>query len=228
VIIYAENRSFDNLYGHFPGANGLQNVRPANSAQVDRDGSVLKELPSAWDGLTAKGVMPPVTEAQTRHLPNNPFAIDDPVGFNTPLRVATRDLWHRFYQHQMQINGGRNDRFVAYADAGGLVMGYYDGSKLPLWNIAQKYVLADNFFQAAFGGSFVNHFLLVCACVPTYPNADQSPARDQIAAVEADGVMLKLAPSSPKSALEGIPIFARDGELTQPARRRHTKPSSPP
>ena len=214
VIIYAENRSFDNLYGHFPGADGLANVRPGSSAQVDRDGSVLKELPRVWDGLTAPGVTPPVTEAQTRHLPNKPFAIDDPAGFNTPLSAATRDLWHRFYQHQMQINGGKNDRFVAYADAGGLVMGYYDGSKLPLWNIAQKYVLADNFFQAAFGGSFVNHFLLVCGCVPTYPNADQSPARAQIAAVEADGVTLKLAANSPKSALEGIPEFVNDGEIT--------------
>ncbi|TIX05270.1 MAG: acid phosphatase, partial [Mesorhizobium sp.] len=26
VVIYAENRSFDNLYGGFPGANGLANV----------------------------------------------------------------------------------------------------------------------------------------------------------------------------------------------------------
>jgi len=56
VVIYAENRSFDNLYGSLPGANGLQNVTPANSAQVDRDGTVLKELPPVWDGLTPKGV----------------------------------------------------------------------------------------------------------------------------------------------------------------------------
>src|SRR5215213_5335355 len=26
VVIYAENRSFDNLYGSFPGANGLENA----------------------------------------------------------------------------------------------------------------------------------------------------------------------------------------------------------
>ncbi len=215
VIIYAENRSFDNLYGHFPGANGLQNVTAANSTQLDRDGSVLKELPPVWDGLTTAGVTPPITQAQTEHLPNQPFAIDDPHGFNTPLGVITRDLWHRFYQNQMQINGGKNDRFAAYADSGGLVMGHYDdGSKLPLWDIAGKYVLADNFFQAAFGGSFVNHFLLACACVPTYPNADQSPAHKQIAAVEADGVSLKLAANSPKSALEGIPKFVRDGDIT--------------
>ena len=37
-------------------------------------------------------------------------------------------------------------------------MGHYDGSKLPLWPIARQYVLADNFFQGAFGGSFLNHF----------------------------------------------------------------------
>ena len=136
VVIYAENRSFDNLYGSFPGANGLQNVTPESFTQIDRDGSEFKELPPIWDGLTAKGVTPPVTQAQTEHLPNKPFAIDDPNGFNTPLGVVTHDLWHRFYQNQMQIDGGKNDRFVAYADSGALVMGHYDGSKLPLWNIA--------------------------------------------------------------------------------------------
>lgn len=214
VMIYAENRSFDNLYGSFPGANGLQNATAASSTQMDRDGSVLKELPPAWGGLTGKGITPPVTQAQTEHLPNKPFAIDDPSGFNTPLGVTTRDLWHVFYQNQMQINGGKNDRFVAYADAGGLVMGHYDGSKLPLWDVARKYVLADNFFQAAFGGSFLNHFLLVCACVPVYPDADKSPAKGLIAAVEPDGVSLTLAPNSPKSALEGAPMFVNNGQIS--------------
>jgi phospholipase C len=80
--------------------------------------------------------------------------------------VPTRDLVHRFYQNVEQINGGRNDRFVAASDAGGLAMGYYDGSSLPLWQWAKDYVLADNFFMGAFGGSFLNHFWLVCACTP--------------------------------------------------------------
>ena len=43
----------------------------------------------------------------------------------------TLDPWHRFYQNQMQIGGGTNDRFVAWADAGALVMGHYNGSTLP-------------------------------------------------------------------------------------------------
>jgi acid phosphatase len=214
VVIYAENRSFDNLYGSFPGANGLSGATPAQYRQLDRDGSVLKELPPVWDGLTAKGVVPPVTQAETAHLPNMPFAIDDPKGFNISLGVVTHDLWHRFYQNQMQIDGGKNDRFVAYADSGGLVMGYYNGAKLPLWDIARQYVLADNFFMAGFGGSFFNHFWLICACAGQYPDADKSPTKNLIAAVEPDGVTLKIAANSPKSALDGIPKFVKDGNLT--------------
>jgi phospholipase C len=34
VVIYLENHSFDNLYGEFPGANGLANSG-ATSTQVD-------------------------------------------------------------------------------------------------------------------------------------------------------------------------------------------------
>ena len=133
VVIYAENRSFDNLYGFFPRANGLRHVTRTVSAQRDRDGSIMKELPPVWGGLTAKGVTPPVTEAQTQHLANQPFAIDDPKGFNVPLDVITRNLWHLFYQNQMQIDGGKNDKFAAYTDSGGLVMGHYNANatKLP-------------------------------------------------------------------------------------------------
>ena len=211
VVIYAENRSFDNLYGSFPGANGLQKApRP----QFDRDGSPLKELPPVWTGLTAQSVTPPVTQAQTAHLPNAPFAIDDPKGFNTPMTVVTRDLWHLFYQNQMQINGGRNDRFVAWADSGALVMGHYNGARLALWNVAKEYTLADNFFMGAFGSSFLNHFWLICACTPKYPDAEKSPAKGSIAVVEPDGVTLKLAPNSPKSAIDGPPRFVLNGNLT--------------
>ncbi|HTX40068.1 MAG TPA: acid phosphatase [Bryobacteraceae bacterium] len=212
VVIYAENRSFDALYGSFPGANGLSQARAAT--QVDRDGSPLKELPPIWRGLTAAGVIPPVTQAQTAHLPNQPFGIDDPHGFDQGLNVVTRDLWHRFYQNQMQIDGGKNDRFAAWADSGALVMGHYDGSKLRMWKVAKQYVLADNFFMGVFGSSFLNHQWLICACIPVYAHAGQSPARAQIAAVEADGVTLKPAATSPKSALDGPPRFLKDGNLT--------------
>lgn len=214
VVIYAENRSFDNLYGGFPGANGLRNVATGHTTQLDRDGKPFQELPPAWGGLTAKGVTPGITEAQSAHLANSTFAIDDPKGFNQSTNVITRDLWHRFYQEQMQINGGKNDKFVAWADSGSLVMGHYDGSVLPMWKVAQKYVLADNFFQGAFGGSFLNHFALICACAPYYANANTSAAKPSIAKVDADGISLTIADNAPKSALDGAPKFISDGNLT--------------
>ncbi|MDQ0467988.1 acid phosphatase [Labrys wisconsinensis] len=214
VVIYAENRSFDNLYGAFPGANGLANASPTALVQRDRDGMPLKELPPVWDGLTAKGVTPPVTQAETERLANRPFRVDDPQGFNLPLATITHDMWHRFYQNQMQIDGGKNDRFVAFGDSGAMVMGLWDGSKTAMWDVARNYVLADDFFMGAFGGSFLNHQWLVCACAPTYPDADKSPAKPSIATVEADGVTLKLAANSPASAMDGIPKFVADGNLT--------------
>jgi acid phosphatase len=214
VVIFAENRSFDTLYSSFPGANGIKPSHSSKYKQRDRDGSAFKELPPIWRGLTAAGVTPAITEAETTHLPNMPFAIDDPKGFREPLNVVTRDLWHRFYENQMQIDGGKNDRFAAWADSGALVMGHYDGSKLKMWKIARKYTLSDNFFMGAFGGSYLNHIWLICACVPKYPNADHSPVSGQIAAVEADGVTLKIAANSPKSALDGLPKFVNDGNLT--------------
>jgi acid phosphatase len=160
-----------------------------------------------------QGDQAPLTQAQTEHLPNAPFAIDDPNGFNQPVSVTTRDLWHRFYENQMQMDGGKNDKFAAFADSGALVMGHY-GSKLPLWSIAQHYTLADNFFQGHFGGSFSNHFELVCACMPYYANADISPAKGMISVVEQDGVTLKPAPNGPKSALDGPPKFANSNNLS--------------
>src|SRR5206468_157012 len=60
VVIYAENRSFDNIFGTVPGAHGLNEVVDGNGKprhsylpQCDRDGSVLPTLPQTWGGVTA-------------------------------------------------------------------------------------------------------------------------------------------------------------------------------
>jgi acid phosphatase len=164
-----------------------------------------------------------VTQAQTVGLPNRPFPIDgangiDGSGVAVSIGVTTRDLVHRFYSNIMQIDGGRNDRFAAYSDAGGLAMGYYEGSDMALWKIARQYTLADNFFMGAFGGSFLNHQYLVCACIPEYPNADASPAKGLVSEIEVDakGDFVRLAPAADaaSSALGGPPRYRHDGALT--------------
>jgi acid phosphatase len=201
VVIYAENRSFDNLYGLFPGADGIANALPERYQQVDRDGRLLPRLPPVWKG----GAPDP---AYPKDLPNKPYRIDAPP-ISQPLSVATRDLVHRFYQNQAQIDGGRNDGFAAVSDAGGLVMGYYDGSALPLWPWAREYVLADQFFMGAFGGSYLNHFWLVCACTPE----DRDAPAALRAEIDARGWLATKA-DSPASALNGPPAFVRDGDVT--------------
>jgi len=53
---------------------------------------------------------------------------------------------------------------------------------MPEGLLAQKYTLADNFFHAAFGGSFLNHQFLISGCEFKNTNREksdyQSVARD--------------------------------------------------
>jgi acid phosphatase len=229
VVIYAGNRSFDSLFGSFPGARGLSDVvdntgraLPAYVPQLDRDGSVMSKLPPIWGGVTAAGYRPVVTQAQSVGLPNAPFSIEH--AFNAQSNVTlststvTRDLAHRFFEHQMQIDGGRNDGYAAWSDAGGLTMGHYDYSHSALYALARQYVLADHFFQGAFGGSFLNHQYLICACAPEYPNAETAAAKPLLTVLEAaaDGKAvprLKLAKGSPASASSGAPKFLKAGNI---------------
>ena len=229
VVIYAENRAFDNLYGNFPDARNVTEVidrdgrpLPAYHPQLDRDGSVLSVLPPTWGGVTAAGVTPVVTQQQSAGLPNAPYSVEH--GFTAQSQATlttntvTRDLWHRFYEHQMQIDGGKNDGFAAWSDAGGLALGNYDYSGSALYALALEFVLADNFFQGAFGGSFLNHQYLICACAPEYPNADTAAAKPSIAVLEKDAAggylpRLKTAASPPASALDEPPTFARSGDI---------------
>ena len=208
VVIYGENRSFDHLYGLFPGANGVQHLAPAQYLQEDTDGTPLKTLPPVWKERGQRGEVDPVFADQAP-LPNRPFRLDLPP-YRLGINQLTRDLVHRFYENQEQINGGSNSHFAAVSDAGGLSMGYYDGSSMKLWQLARQYTLADNFFMGAFGGSFLNHMWLVCACTPSYPNA---PAAMK-AALDADGKKLLRKSGAASSALLAPPDWVANGAIT--------------
>ena len=168
---------------------------------------MLQIGPQTLDGVT----YPSEVQFQ-ENLPNAPFALKGPNAEDLPFGLVTRDLWHVFYQNQMQINGGKNDGFVAWADSGGLVMGHYAQSRysLRLWDVAKEFVLCDNFFQGAFGGSFLNHQYLISATAPFYPDAANSVAKSQIATLQSDDPTdprLKPLDTSPASAMTGPPQF---------------------
>ncbi len=221
-MIYAENRSFNNLFSKFPGqVQPLAEITLARAAQRDRDGSVMPQLPKIWGGLapaqqTVDGQAYLIGEAQISGLPNRPFKLTDPSGKLLPLGLVTRDLTHRFYQNQMQINGGRCDQFVAWGDSGALVMGHYEqgAAQMKLADLAGRYVLCDRFFMSAFGGSWMNHIFLVSAQPPHVPGPLEGRLVCRVEGDDPKGTRLKLHKDSPASALDGPPKFERDGTLT--------------
>jgi acid phosphatase len=201
VVIYAENHSFDNMYGMFPGANGVANATDEQKIQRDFDGKPLATLPPVYTAGKPDPAYP------TKGLPNGPFRIDAPPVSRRIDEVVPSPI-HAYWHNRAQIDGGRNDKFVAMSDRGAWVMGYYDGSSQKVWKWAQRYTLADNFFMGAFGGSFLNHQWLVCACTPRFPEAPASMR----AQLDENG-NLKARPGSPASVMDG-PAHLYDGPVT--------------
>jgi phospholipase C len=207
IVIYQENWSFDSLYGKFPGADGLANAGSAVQ-QTTKDGTAYTTLPQPLDNSRKPPVPDPRFPAD---LPVAPFDVARYVGPDE----RTGDLVHRFFQQQHQIHGGQMDRFVAWSDNGGLVMSYYDAKDLPEGKLAQQYTLADRFFHAAFGGSFLNHFWLICACTPAWPDApadlrieldtNGTLVRDGVVTPDGYAVNTAYAPSRPYPATAADP-----------------------
>src|SRR5437773_2565541 len=209
VVIYEENHSFDNLYGGWEGVNGLANANATNTTQIRQAGTPFLCLQQNDVNLTS----PPqqadcVGEAYSSHFTNQPFEIGAyipsdartcpqpgvfaPNGLTpSPANLpggCTRDIVHRFYQEQYQLNNGQQNRYVTGSDAVGLTQGYYTSTTLPIYAYlhgdgAPHYAIADDFFQSAFGGSFLNHQWLIAAATPTWPGIPS----DQHSVVDDNG-----------------------------------------
>ena len=214
VVIYEENHSFDNLYGGWEGVDGRANATAANTMQVGQNGVAYQCLKQNDVNLASPPLTATCSNTTTGTVfdsafTNQPFNIGAyipataltcpqpgvffphgslPNAANLP-GGCTEDIVHRFYQEQYQLNGGHQNRYVTGSDAIGLTMGYYDTRSLPIYQYlhsagAPDYAIADDFFQAAFGGSFLNHQWLIAAATPTWPGM---PAA-QHSIVDANGM----------------------------------------
>ena len=206
VVIYEENHSFDNLYGQWglvegQAVNGLSNADAAHTTQLRQDNTTPYGCLYQLDvNLTSPPLPATCTDNSgsvpiTSNFTNGPFAIDDyipPIATTCPAPGqfatngiingqglaggCTRDIVHRFYTEQYQIDGGKQDRYMSGSDASGLTMGNYNTQQLPIYTYlhasgAPHYVVMDNFFQSAFGGSFLNHQFFISAAAPFFANA---------------------------------------------------------
>ena len=192
VVIFQENWSFDGQYGRFPGANGIANATAATETQMYcRPGATtyapLSALPAAYTGVGAPSAngcawnaAQSGTQVDSRVPAGMKVAPYDLASF-VPTSSMTGDIIHRFWHHQLQIDNGvleepangaySMDKYVTWSDNQGLVFSGYDSTNLPEGQLAQKYTLADNFYHSAYGGSYLNHQWLVCACSPRWRQA---------------------------------------------------------
>jgi len=245
VVIYEENHSFDNLYGTWGDVRGqhvegLADATDAQKTEVAQDGTPYACLLQNDVNLAAPTPLSSTCQDAVHgiaasHFANAPFSIDDfihpddttcprlgqPNQANGWLNGTgepggcTRDLVHRFYQEQYQLNGGLQNRYVTGSDAVGLTVGHYDTAELPIWKYlhgpgAPKYVVADHFFQAAFGGSFLNHQWLIAARSPLDTDLNQVPASPASNSVlDTNGMPAKNYP-----LYHNLNPAANDGQLT--------------
>lgn len=153
IVVVMQNNSFDHLFGTFPGANGITSSVPGYE-QVDQAGNTV-----------------------TPQLLAN---------LNPP------DLNHTQTTYQAAYDSGKMDKYAW--ENGDVSMGYFDNTSVgtaddgqqfgvgTLWNYAQQYALADNFFASAMASEPSNMLYMISADVGTgrdsfgYPQLDACSA----------------------------------------------------
>ena len=190
VVIYQENWSFDAQYGKFPGANGIANATSSTIDQVYCNSgttayTALTALPAAYlSAPSANGCSWSATQAGSEvdtRIPAGLPVQQYNLASYAPVSSLTGDIIHRFWHQQLQIDNGvleapangpyAMDKYVTWSDNQGQVFSAYDSTNLPEGQLAQQYTLADNFYHSAYGGSYLNHQWLVCACTPVWNQA---------------------------------------------------------
>jgi phospholipase C len=253
VVIYEENHSFDNLYGSWEKVNGISNAPSSTLNQVSASGTpftCLKQVDvnlvspplaasctdtttgSSFTSAFKNGALFTIDQsipatATTCPAPGAFYANGAPNGQGQP-GGCTRDIVHRYYQEQYQLDGGKMDRYVAGSDAAGLTQGVYDTKALPIYKYLHsaghpRYAIGDNFFQAAFGGSFLNHQWLVAATTPVFLNAvNDGGANDLHAVVDANGM-----PNNYPFYVSPLGTAVKDTALTASCRPAAGRPATP-
>lgn len=155
IIVMMQNHSLDNLFGTYPGANGLNASLPSYS-QVDAKG---------------KTISPTLV---------NTLEVGDPT-HNRPSYVASWDngLMDKFAYVEGDLSMQYYDNTVA-----GLASDQTSWSISNIWSYAQQYALADNFFASAMNSEPAQEFYMVAATSFNLTTASSLPYYDPCSAVE--------------------------------------------
>lgn len=155
IILMMQNHSFDNLFGTFPGANGLDPNVPSYH-QVDAQGNTVS--PALVKSLS--------TPDLNHDRPSYLAAWDN--GKMDKYAFTNGDLSMDYYDDS--ISGTASDGSA-----------YGIGT---LWSYAQQYTLADNFFASAMDTEPANELYMVAATVDSPHTAGSMPFYDPCSVVE--------------------------------------------
>ncbi len=146
IVIIQENRSFENFFAGWPGANAP--LTGCASPSPGPDGSA-RVAPASQAAHPLGVSCPPGDSVVTLHQ----------VTFEN-----NADLEHDWGSSMTDWNKGQMDGFSAYGNNHGpdQAYAYVEHSQIePYRLMAKRYVLADAMFPTEFGGSFTGHLTLV-------------------------------------------------------------------
>lgn len=157
VVIFQENRTFDNYFGTYPYASGF---KPLNGTPQD-----VRNFKYVTGDVT-RDANGNVYNPDANGLPIYPWH-DAGKG-----AIQETDVNHGYSPMISMVDGGKMDKFYQVNhdsgkptdtnDKGLLSMSYFDYNDIPAyWQYAQHYALADNYFQPVFGPSTPGALYLV-------------------------------------------------------------------
>lgn len=153
IVVIMQNASFDHLFGTYPAANGFDPSAPSY-AQVDRAGNTI-----------------------------HPQLLTN---------LSPDDLNHTRSSYQTAYDSGKMDKYAF--ENGDTSMDYYDSSTIgttndgkqygvsTLWNYAQQYALADNFFASAMASEPSNMLYMISSDIGSGSDAFGYPQLDACSA----------------------------------------------
>ena len=146
VIIMQENRSFDQYFGTYPGADGLPGL-------AGNPGTV----PCAPDPVTS-GCVKPYHDRDDRDL-------GGPHSYDNAIADIDGGKMDGFVAEQQKGMVGCDQTFNPACGSGGGapdVMGYHDGADIPnYWTYARDFVLQDHMFESDLSWSLPAHLYMV-------------------------------------------------------------------
>jgi phospholipase C len=161
VVIIQENRSFENFFAGYPGANAPMTgcASPQPSPDV-----LMRPVRPARVALTRH----PLTSSS---CPPG----DTQVTLHQDTFETNPDPPHGWYPAITDWNNGQMDGFTHFGITKGkyVAYNYIEHSQIqPYWTMAEDYVLADAMFPTEFGGSFTGHLTAIAGTDDLEPPAE--------------------------------------------------------